>query len=76
MNFKQMTEHLADTQAINLILDGCSVEVIDGVIWRDTTKLRNCSSVDISIKYLRIRGLLCHHQEKKYLVKLKDHDGK
>ena len=58
---KHLATTLADKQAVNTILDGCGVQVLDGIVWRDTTVLRNCSSVVWEVKYLKLRGLLVHH---------------
>ena len=58
---KHLATTLADKQAVNTILDGCNIQVLEGVVWYDTTMLRNCSSVVWEVKYLHLRGLLVHH---------------
>jgi hypothetical protein len=73
---KHLSTTLADKQAVNTILDSCSPVVIEGVIWRNTDELRNCSSVIWEVKYLKMRGLLIHHPLIYTLVRLKGHDEK
>jgi len=69
---KHLATTLADKQAINTILDGCGVQVLDGVVWRDTNILRNCSSVVWEVKYLSMRGLLVHHPLVYNLVRMNE----
>lgn len=72
MEFKTIRLALADKQATGVILDCCEPVTLGGVVWRDTERLRNCSSVVWEIKYLRTRGLLQHHPMIQKLVRLKE----
>ena len=58
---KHLATTLADKQAINTVLDGCTVQVLELVVWYDTNSIRNCTSVVWEVKYLKLRGLLVHH---------------
>lgn len=73
---QHLATRLADKQAINTILDGCAVQVLDSVVWYDTNVLRNCSSVVWEVKYLKMRLLLVHYPLMYNLVLLKEHDEK
>lgn len=74
MEMREITFLLADKQAKDTILNVCAVEVENGFIWRDSTKLSNCLSVLWEMKYLQMRGLLQHHTTRPHLIKLKGHD--
>lgn len=69
MEFHEIRHLLADKKAIDTIL-ALPAQVIDGVVWRNI----DGDKVVWEVKYLRIRGLLCHNKQQPYLVKLKDHD--
>lgn len=75
---KHLALTLADRQAVSTIIDGCEPVVIGGIVWRDTTKLRNVSSVVWECKYLHMRGFLARHSELQHLVKIRgfDHEKK
>lgn len=74
MSIESITYKLADKQAVNTILDACDAVTLEGVVWRDTEHLRNCTSVQWEVKYLRTRGLLEHHPVVPILVRIKHYD--
>lgn len=76
MEMREITFRLADQQAVNTIMDACYKVVVDGEIWYDVTRLRNCNSVMWEVKYLHMRGLLCYKSPFETLVKLKGPDEK
>jgi len=73
---QHLAHDLAEKQAVNTILDACAVEVVDGVLWRNTNVLSCCTSVVWEVKYLHMRGLLCHHPLVHNLVRLRRDDEK
>lgn len=77
---KPLLRHLAfkfaDDKAIEVIIDQCGIQVLDCVVWRDTTVLKNVPHVVWEVKYLHTRGLLCHHPMIHNLVRLKGKDEK
>lgn len=73
---KELATKFADKQAMNTILDECGVQVLDGVVWRDTNVVKNAKNVVWEVKYLSMRGLLVHHPLIPQLVRLIDEKTK
>lgn len=73
---KELAMRFADKQSTDVILDECGIQILDGVVWRNTNVLRTVNNVVWEVKYLSMRGLLCHHPMVHTLVRLKDYDEK
>lgn len=66
MTQQELERKLAETQATNVILALPAV-VIKGTVWRSVLD----HYVEWEVKYLRMRGLLMHNEERPYLVLLR-----
>ncbi len=73
---KHLAFTFADKQATDTILEQCAAHVLEGVIWRDTQRLKTAQHVVWETKYLHTRGLLCHHPVLHNLVRRKGNDEK
>lgn len=71
MNLQKLAQRLADKQAIDTILSQCGAVVIQGKVWRDTSRTLSDTAVHWEVKYLSMRGLLRHHRLRYELVALR-----
>jgi hypothetical protein len=67
MDFKR-----EDALAMNTIKDACAKAVLEGVTWYNVDDIKWTNSVAWEVKYLRTRGLLCHHPVASNLVRLNE----
>lgn len=59
-----------DMVAKDTIRDACAKVILEGVTWYNVEDLKWTNSVAWEVKYLRTRGLLCHHPVAHNLVRL------
>lgn len=68
---RQLAFRFADDKATEVILSRCGIQVLDCIPWRDTNVVIGQSDVVWEVKYLQMRGLLCHHPMIHNLVRIR-----
>lgn len=68
---KELAVLFADQRTTEVLLNHCAPEILDGKVWRDTTRARPEHNIASAVKYMQLRGLIEHHPKLHHLVAIK-----